>query len=62
MTTEKLEVPENDVKKVVTLEFLTNILIRSCAMFGFVIAKAVGGNSKMSITVEGGSLDLLVDI
>ena len=62
MTTDKLDVPENDVKKVATVEFMRSLLIRSCAMFGFVTARSVGGNNKSGMNVEGGSLELLVDI
>lgn len=35
---------ENDIKKVASAEFLRNLLIRQCAMFGFVIAKNTGSS------------------
>ena len=62
MTTEKLELPgkEEDLKKYATVEFIRSILIRSCAMFGFVTARSMTSN-KTGMAVEGGSLDLLVD-
>ena len=63
MTTEKLDLPGggNDIKKFATGDLLRSLLIRSCTMFGFVTQRAAGGKAT-GMTVEGGSLELIVDI
>ena len=64
MSSERLDLPGrvNDVKKFATAELLRSLLIRSCSMFALVIARSVGGANKSGTTVEGGSLELVVDV
>ena len=64
LSSERLDLPGggDDVKKFATVELLRSLLIRSCSMFGLVVTRAMGGNNKSGTTVDGGHLELVVDI